>query len=102
MPKRGLLAGNKITKNHSTIINDAVKLIEYCKTIEEVKMIVPSEIVSLKQAPRHLKFTPIQAGWKLAVRGFNARQIIYIYTSEPEVVKDLIEKWSTEFLVGCR
>lgn len=93
MPKRGLLAGPKITKNHSTIIDDAVKIIEFAKSLDEVKMIVPSEIISLKQAKRHLKFTSIPAGLKLAIRGSNARQVVYIYTSKPEIVRDLITEY---------
>lgn len=93
MPKKGLLGGSKITKNHSSVIPDAVKIITFAKTLSEVKMVVPSEIVSLRPAELHIKFSPIQAGLKLAVRGKNARQIFYIYTSSPSTVDQLVNDY---------
>ena len=93
MPKPGLLGGRKITKNHSSIITDAVKVIEHAKTLPQVKMLVPAEIVRLKPATRHIKFSSVPAGLKMAIRGMNNRQLFYIYTTEPRVVEELITKY---------
>jgi hypothetical protein len=84
MPKKGLFAGKKLAKSHSTVIAEAVRLIEYAKTLPEITKIVPSEINPLKPSSRHLKTSQVPAGLKLAVRGLNARQVIYIYTLSPE------------------
>ncbi len=98
MPKKGLLAGSKITKSHSTIIPEAAKLITYAKTLPEIDKIVPSEIVPLKPSAKHLKFSPIQAGLKLAIRGLNARQVVFVYTKKASEVTHLLSEFWHEHI----
>lgn len=85
------IAGKKVAKGHSTIINEADKLVKFLYTHPLIEKIVTGEIKSIEHAPRRIKITPIDAGLKLMIRGINARQFLFIYTSQPEIVARQIE-----------
>ena len=85
------LAGKKVAKSHSTIIEEADKLLKFLSASPLVEKIVTGEIKSLEHAPRRLKITPIDAGLKLVIRGINARQFIFVYTKSPAVIAEQIK-----------
>lgn len=85
------LAGKKVAKSHSTIIEEAEKILKSLSADPLVEKIVTGEIKSLEHAPRRLKITPIDAGLKLIVRGINARQFIFVYTKSPAIVSEQIK-----------
>ncbi len=87
------IAGKKVAKGHSTIIDEADKLMKFLYKHPLVEKIVTGEIKSIEHGPRRLKITPIEAGLKLMIRGINARQILFVYTPEPAIIKEQIEEF---------
>ncbi len=85
------IAGKKVAKGHSTIIDEADKLMKFLYKHPLVEKIVTGEIKSIEHGPRRLKITPIEAGLKLMVRGINARQILFVYTPEQAIINEQIE-----------
>ena len=90
----------KVTSSHTSLITEARFIVEKAKKLHEVSKIVIGEIASIRVSSRRIKFIPVPAGWRVTVRGINARQILFIYTKEPEGVKNIISaawgsKWKT-------
>lgn len=85
------LAGKKIAKSHSTIINEAKIVLQSIQSSHLVNKIVTGDIKVIKTGPQRIKITLIPAGLQLMIRGRNARQKIFIYTSNPEAVKIIIQ-----------
>ena len=93
--KKGLLKGSKFNKRHSTIIDDAIKLIARARSVEQISKIVIGLIKPITKAERRIKFTPVPSGLKMDVRGNTAIQTFYIYTSSPvDVQNQLQETWN--------
>jgi hypothetical protein len=93
---KGLLAGGKFNGKHSTVIPDAVVAIEAAKACRYVSKIALGIINPVRPSQPHLKFTPVSGGLKMQVRGVNAVQIIWVYTTEPDkVIAEVTEKWNT-------
>lgn len=90
--KRGVLAGSKFNNNHSTMIQAAVPMVLAAKTYDEVTKIVLSKIDPIGVGTRRIKLIPIPAGLKLTVRGGTGLQTFYIYTSDPKLTHDKLEK----------
>jgi len=90
--KRGLLDGWKIkAKGHTTVIDDAVQIIEAAKSCPHVEKIVISMIYPYGAPKKRLKFKKIQAGLKVTVRGTNAQQVLYVYTHKPDQTKSALK-----------
>ena len=81
------LAGRKIAKSHSTIINEAKSILNLVQSNPLVTKIVTGEIKVIKAGPIRIKITPIPAGLQLMIRGRNARQKVFIYTSDPQAIE---------------
>jgi len=53
-------------------------------------------ITPLRAGRPHLKFTPMSGGLKMQVRGANAVQIFWLYTTQPEEAMQEIEgQWNS-------
>lgn len=87
------IAGKKVAKGHSTIIDEAEKLLKFLYKHPLVDKIVTSEIKSIEHGPRRIKITKIEAGLKLMIRGINARQLVFVYTTQPEITAKQIEEF---------
>lgn len=87
------IAGKKVAKGHSTIIDEADKLTKFLYKHPLVEKIVAGEIKSIDHGPRRLKITPIESGLKLMIRGINARQILFVYTAQSLIISQLIEEF---------
>lgn len=87
------IAGKKVAKGHSTIIDEAEKLVKFLYGHPLVEKIVTAEIKSIEHGPRRIKIMPIENGLKLMVRGINARQFLFVYTAEPELIARQIEEF---------
>jgi hypothetical protein len=93
-PKK-LLAGKKFSKSHSTVIRDAVQLLQKAKSLPEVSKVVLAVISPCHPGKPHLRFTPIPAGLKLMVRGRTAVQNFFVYTTNPTTTqRSLEEEWT--------
>ena len=84
--------GKKSTGSHTTLIGVAVPLIKKAEEMPEVEKISPGFIKATpgSKGKRGMKFTPVQGGLKIIVRGNSSIQEIWIYTNSPiEVQKKL-------------
>jgi hypothetical protein len=92
---KGLLKGGKFNGKHSTVISDAVAAIEAAKSCQYVSKIALGIINQVRPSQPHLKFTFVSGGLKMQIRGINAVQIIWVYTTEPDkVIVEITEKWN--------
>jgi len=80
--------GKKRGGKHTTLIDAAVLLVKQADRLREVTKISPAYIRQTKStSQRRVKFTGINGGWKVTVRGSIAVQEIYIYTRDSEKTK---------------
>lgn len=92
------VAGKKVAKKHSTIIETAEPLIKFAVKHPLVDKVVTGEIVAIRNGPRRLKITIIPAGLQLMVRGVNSRQKLFIYTAQARLIeKELLRIWLENF-----
>lgn len=91
--QRGLLRGSKISAKHSTVIDEAIPLVLFIKEIPEVSRIILGEIVVLKVGERRLRLVPVQAGFRIVVRGSTAQQTFFVYTADPFGTQKSIEQF---------
>ncbi|MFA5124585.1 MAG: hypothetical protein WC473_02015 [Patescibacteria group bacterium] len=87
------IAGKKVASGHSTVIDEADKLVKFLYRQSLVTKIVTGEIKSIEHGPRRIKITAIEAGLKLMVRGINARQFLFVYTAKPGIIAKQIEEF---------
>jgi len=91
---KGLLKGSKVTRSHATVIEAAISAVNAAKEHPRVSKIVIGIIKPTKTGQPHIKFTAIQAGLRMQVRGNSAVQIFFVYTDSPEeVMREIAEKW---------
>ena len=91
---KGLLKGSKVTRSHTTVIEAAIPAVSAAKESPHVSKIVIGVIKPTKTGQPHIKFTPIQAGLRMQVRGNSAVQIFFVYTDRPDdVIREITEKW---------
>ena len=91
---KGLLRGSKLTRSHTTVIEAAIPAVQAAKECAHVSKIVIGAIEPTKHGSPHLKFTPVQAGLRMRVRGNTAVQTFFVYTDRPEdVIREITAKW---------
>jgi hypothetical protein len=92
--ERGLLKGSKFNGRHSTVIESAVPAVEAARDCEHVTKIALGVITPIRAGSEHLKFTPASGCLKMQVRGTNAVQTFWVYTTRPdEVIEEITRKW---------
>ena len=91
---KGLLKGAKLTRSHTTVIEAAIPAVSAAKESPHVSKIVVGVIKPTKTGQPHIKFTSIQAGLRMQVRGNSAVQIFFVYTDRPDdVMQEITQKW---------
>lgn len=91
---RGLLQGAKFNGRHSTVIDSAIPAVEAARDCAHVTKIALGVITPLHRGPEHLKFTPTTGGLKMQVRGTNAVQVFWLYTTSPDAaIEEITKKW---------
>lgn len=94
---KGLLRGPKFNGKHSTVIDTAIRMVEAARDSAHVTKIALGVITPLRAGQAHLKFTPVSGGLKMQVRGANAVQIFWLYTTEPDaVIREMEERWRSK------
>lgn len=94
---KGLLRGPKFNGKHSTVIPTAVPVVQAAKECPHVTKIALSVITPIGAGRPHLKFTPMSGGLKMQVRGANAVQIFWLYTTRPEdVIREIESRWNED------
>jgi len=92
---KGLLRGPKFNGKHSTVIDTAIPMVEAARDSAHVTKIALGVITPLRAGRPHLKFTPVSGGLKMQVRGANAVQIFWLYTTQPnEVIRQMESQWN--------
>lgn len=89
---RGLLQGPKIRSNHSTVIEASKPLIRVAKDLDIVTKVVVGEIVSVGPGIQRIKFVEVPAGLKVTVRGGMLQQLLFLYTTDRQAVRETIER----------
>jgi hypothetical protein len=91
---KGLLRGSKVTRSHTTVIEAAIGAVNAAKASEHVSKIVIGVIEPTKKGKPHIKFSPVQAGLRMRVRGNTAVQSFFVYTNRPDdVIRVITDKW---------
>ena len=91
---KGLLKGPKFNGRHSTVIPGAISAVAAARDCEHVTKIGLGVITPIRAGKPHLKFTEVSGGLKMQVRGANAVQVFWLYTTRPEdVIRELESKW---------
>ena len=91
---RGLLKGPKFNGRHSTVIPSAIPALQAARDCSLVTKIALGVITPIRPGPEHLKFTPATGCLKMQVRGTNAVQTFWVYTTSPDdVVSEIMGKW---------
>ena len=91
---KGLLKGSKVTRSHTTVIDTAIAAVNAAKDSPHVSKIVIGIIKPAGKGQPLIKFTPIEAGLRMQVRGNSAVQIFFVYTSRPDdVMQEITAKW---------
>ena len=91
---KGLLKGAKFNGRHSTVIPSAIPAVEAAKACAHVTKIGLGIITPTKNGEERLKFTKASGALKMQVRGTNAVQTFWVYTTSPEdVVSEITRKW---------
>lgn len=97
MRKRDVLK-RKTNGKHTTYIDEAAPIIKAAGKMDEVRAIGLNTIVSIRSGKRHVRFVVLPAGLKIVVRGVNAIQDLFIYTTNADVVEQrLTALWSKEY-----
>jgi len=93
---RGLLKGSKFNGKHSTVIPTAIPAVEAAKASPHVTKIALGIIKPVRAGVPHLKFTEVSGGLKMQVRGNNAVQIFWVYTTQPkDVITEITGAWDS-------
>ena len=90
-PIKRLLRGAKFNHRHSTVITEAVHILQVAKALPEVSKIVLSVVTPTGSGEPRLKFSPVSAGLKMQVRGRTAVQIFYVYSNNPAETQGKLE-----------
>lgn len=88
---KGHIHGPKFCK-HGAVTESARKVAEIANKFQEVGSISNGFIEGKGPAHFSIKFTKINGGWTITVRGSHAVQELHVYTSNPEVTREKIEK----------
>ena len=80
-------------KGHSSVIEAAMPIIKAAEKLDAVKRISPGLIKSIggKSGEKRAKFLEVRGGLRVTISGGGV-QTIYIYTSEPQQVREVLEK----------
>jgi hypothetical protein len=94
---KGLLKGAKFNRKHSTVIPDAEIAVTAARNCKHITKVALGIISPVRPSQKHLKFTPVSGGLKMQVRGINAVQIFWLYTTEPaKVIAEITGKWNAK------
>lgn len=89
MPKH--IAGGKVNRSHTTIIDAAQIVIKTAESLTEVTKISLGVITAgLPTGIHRIKLIPITGGLRAEVRGSSSKQQLYIYTTNPEETERIL------------
>lgn len=84
----------RITKSHSTLIEEAEKIIKYLNRDDNVSRVSAGVIQSIGSGPIKVKITTDSGAILLQVRGSSSVQDVRIFSSDFQHTIGLIEKYT--------
>lgn len=89
--------GGKVNQSHSSAIDAAQKVIKAANRLPEVTKISLGVITwGLSSGAHRIKFTPIQGGLRVEVRGSRSKQQLFVYTKDPPKTESALAALFTE------
>jgi hypothetical protein len=82
--------GKKISKSHSTVIDAALGIIDFCSKVKEIEKIGLGTIKQIGVGTPRIKFLDLSGSLKMIIRGRVTMQDFYLYTKYPEQVKAIL------------
>lgn len=95
--KKGLLKGQKIGGRHTTIIEQAVGVIEALKKFKEVKKIIPGLIAPCKSSQPRIRCREDRNVLILKVYGNRAVQLVSVVSIDHEETKRKLDLWQNGY-----
>jgi len=89
---KGHITGDKFSRQHTTVIDAAIKPLEAAARLDCVSKISLNIILGCKTATVGIKCTPIPAGLRVVITGNHSVQQIFVYTSDPEQTQQVMEE----------
>ncbi|MFM2357803.1 MAG: hypothetical protein RJA61_540 [Candidatus Parcubacteria bacterium] len=83
-------AGGKITASHTTIIDEAEKIIATAQTLSEVSKISLGIIKQIGSGKRKIIFSEIPAGFLIRVRGSVTMQELRVFSSDKAKTREAL------------
>ncbi len=90
MPKH--LAGGKITSSHTTVIDEAERIIKTAQELPEITKISLGIIKQIGTGERKILFTETPSGFLVKIRGGVTIQEIRVYTKDPAKTREALFK----------
>ena len=85
------LSSKKVTRAHTTAIEEATVVVRMLEKSPEVEKIVLGVIVAgLPHGEPRLKCLPITGGLSVEVRGRHAKQQLFVYSIDPQATQGAI------------
>lgn len=88
--RKGVLKGRKISGLHSTYTPESERVILAVKPLTSVSKIVLGPIACVPPGSCRIKCLPKPAGLKVMVRGVNSVQTLFVYTTAPDDVTNVL------------
>jgi hypothetical protein len=86
------LASKKVTRTHTTAIEEVRKVVRMLEKSPEVEKIVLGVIVAgLPHGEPRLKCLPITGGLRVEVRGRHAKQQLFVYSADSKMTESTIQ-----------
>jgi len=83
-------AGGKITRSHTTLIDQAAVIVDAIHDRPEVTKISLGMIANIGRGKPNVKFLPATGGFRVVVRGKSSKQEIFIYTSDTDLTRSAV------------
>lgn len=92
------VGGKKISKSHTTIIDESDIIIKKARKLEDVSKVIVSQIKVIRNGPRRIKISKVEAGLKIMVRGIGSRQNLFVYTKEKDKTESILkDAWNKKY-----
>lgn len=82
----------KVTRSHRTLTETSAEVASILDKLEAVSKISLGSIRHVPGGRRDVKFHSMTGGIKVVVRGNGAVHDLYVYTTEPEMVRQQLEE----------
>lgn len=83
-------SSTKVTSSHRTVTSASAVIVDVADRMSEVTKVSLGKIIPVPGGRKDLKFSLINGGIKVAVRGSGAVHELFIYTDKTDIVQNKI------------